>query len=119
MVVDPYTARLAKVRSRFVSTLEGKIEDTYAALPKLSGDGVEIEAIDEAYRRIHGICGIRVAVGFPATSRAAKAVEDVLLAPVRARRGLMSNEVVPFKKALHAIRETAQQELRSFYMGLR
>jgi len=55
---DLFVERLAVVRQRFVSTLESKIEDTYAALPKLSGDGSDvIVTLEETYRRIHGIVG--------------------------------------------------------------
>jgi hypothetical protein len=39
MSTDPFTERLARVRHRYVSTIEGKIDDTYADLPKLVGDG--------------------------------------------------------------------------------
>jgi recombinational DNA repair ATPase RecF len=62
MAVDPFAERLARVRQRFVSALESKIEDTYAAIPDLSG---EISAVIET--------------------------------------------------ALHALREAAASELRSFY----
>ena len=37
MGVDPFAERLARVRQRFVSALEGKIEDSYSAIPHLSG----------------------------------------------------------------------------------
>jgi recombinational DNA repair ATPase RecF len=38
MAVDPFAERLARVRQRFVSALESKIEDTYAAIPDLLGE---------------------------------------------------------------------------------
>src|ERR1700694_2696559 len=80
MPVDQFTERLAKVRHRFASTLESKIRDTYGALPNLSGDGGEVvETVEETYRRIHSTAGIGKAVGFAATGRAARNVENVLL----------------------------------------
>ena len=41
MAVDPFTERLARVRERFVSALESKIEDTFAAIPDLSGENAD------------------------------------------------------------------------------
>jgi chemotaxis protein histidine kinase CheA len=120
MPADPYAERLAKVRQRFVTTLESKIEDTYADLPKLSGGGTDVTgAMEETYRRIHGIVGIGPTVGFTATGKAARSVENVLLEPQRAARGLAPNEIDAFRKALHMLRETARQELQTTFMNWR
>jgi chemotaxis protein histidine kinase CheA len=120
MAVDPFTERLARVRERFVSALESKIEDTYAAIPVLSGETVDvIEAVEETYRRIHGIVGIGATVGFAGTGRAARHLENILLEPHQAERGLTVEEIATFKKALHTLREAAAGELRSFYSGWR
>ena len=114
MAADLFAERLARVRQRFVSTLASKIEDTYAALPKLSGEGGDVtDTLEETYRRIHGIVGVGPSVGFVATGKAAKTVENVLLAPYRSTRGLASNEADALKKALQVLRETAQQELQT------
>ncbi len=114
MPVDPFTERLARVRQRFMSSLENKIEDSYADLPKLSGDGREVtDMVGETYRRIHGIVGVGPTVGFAATGKAAKIAENVLLGPHAAVRGLVSNEVDALTKALNALREAARQELQA------
>jgi hypothetical protein len=114
MSADLFTERLARVRQRFAASLESKIEDTYAVLPKLSGDGGEVNLIlGEAYRRIHGIVGVGPSVGFVATGKAAKHVETVLVGPYRATRGLASSETDALKKALHGLREAARQELQA------
>jgi chemotaxis protein histidine kinase CheA len=116
MAVDPYTVRLARVRERFVSAIESRIEDTYADLPKLSGEGRDVtDTLGETYRRIHGIVGIGPTVGFPATAKAAKTVENVLLGPYRDTRGLVSNEVDALKRALHVLREAARREIQITY----
>ena len=52
MTVDPFAERLARVRERFVSALESKIEDTFAALPDLAGEAAGFEAVDETYREL-------------------------------------------------------------------
>ena len=115
MTLDPYSDRLARVRHRFVSTLEGKIEDAYAAIPKLS-DALRGAAsvVDAGYRCMHGIVGIGSTVGFPATGLAAHGVEDVLRSPQRDKRGLTDDEVLAFKEHLDALREAASQELQIF-----
>jgi chemotaxis protein histidine kinase CheA len=120
MSSDLFAERLARVRQRFISSLESKIEDTYAALPKLSGDGRDVtRALEETYRRIHGIVGVGPTVGFAATGKAARTVENVLLGPYRATRGLASTEADALTKALHVLREAARQELQTTYTNWR
>ena len=120
MSSDLFAERLARVRQRFISSLESKIEDTYAALPKLSGDGRDVtRALEETYRRIHGIVGVGPTVGFAATGKAARTVENVLLGPYRATRVLASTEADALTKALHVLREAARQELQTTYTNWR
>jgi len=120
MAVDPFTERLGRVRERFVSALESKIEDTYAAIPDLSDDKPDaVETVEEIYRRIHSIVGIGPTVGFIGTGRAARSVEHILLQPHRAERGMTGEEIESFRKALHGLREAATRELQSFYSGWR
>jgi chemotaxis protein histidine kinase CheA len=120
MTVDPFTERLARVRERFISALDSKITDTYAAIPNLAGDSSDtVETIAETYRRIHGIVGIGPTVGFAGTGRAARHLEDILMQPHQSERGLTAQEILSFKKALHTLRETAAQELQSFHSGWR
>jgi chemotaxis protein histidine kinase CheA len=116
MAVDAFAERLARVRQRFVSTLESKIEDTYKDIPDLSeAASAGAETVEEAYRRIHSLVGVGPTVGFARTGRAARSVENILLPPHQAKRGLTNPEIDSFKKALHALRETAANELQTFY----
>jgi chemotaxis protein histidine kinase CheA len=120
MAVDPYAERLARVRQRFVAGLESKIEDAYRALPNLTETAPDRgEAVEETYRRIHSLVGIGPTVGFARTGRAARSVENVLLVPQQAKRGLNNQEIDSLKKALHALRETATSELQTFYASWR
>jgi hypothetical protein len=106
--------RLDAVRRRFAAALEGKIDDTYVELPNLSGAGAgAVDAVAAAYRRIHGICGVGAAVGFPATGRAAKVAEEALIGAYRGQRGLMAVELKRLAKALGHLAIAAQAELRS------
>lgn len=116
MTVDAFTDRLARVRHRFVSTLDSKIEDAYATIAKLPANGpTAAESVAETYRIIHGIVGIGPTVGFPATGRAAKDVENVLRSAYQGRRGLTDDEISQFKKRLYALREAGSRELQAFY----
>lgn len=120
MTVDPFAERLARVRQRFVTTLESKIESTYSELPKLAATTPAVATVvGEAYRRIHGIVGIGPTVGFAATGKAAREVEDVLVDPHRMGRGLQPREIEALRSALDALRETAQRELQSTFRSLR
>jgi chemotaxis protein histidine kinase CheA len=116
MSVDAFADRLGRVRHRFVTTLESKIDDAYAAIAKTAdATPAASAAVGETYRTLHGIVGIGPTVGFPATGRAAREAEDVLRAPYQQQRGLRADEVLQFKKHLHALREAANRELQFFY----
>jgi len=117
MTDDIFADRVAKVRQRFVATLEAKIEETSAALPKLGGVApadAAAAAVSEAYRAMHAIVGIGRTVGFPDTGRAAHDVEDVLRPPYQAGRGLSDDEIFHLKDSLQALRTIAARELQSF-----
>jgi len=116
MTVDPFNERLARVRQRFMSTLEGKISGACAAIRSLQGTTPSVvAAVAETYRCIHGIVGVGLTVGFPATGRAARSVEDALRAAHSDRRGLTAEEMSRLAQTLHALRETAARELQTFY----
>ncbi len=119
MAVDAFAERLARVRERFVTALESKIEDTYAALPNLAGETAVVDAVDQTYRRMHGIVGIGPTVGFAETGRAARTLERILLPPHEGARGLTAAEITSFRQALHTLRDTAATELQSFYSSRR
>jgi chemotaxis protein histidine kinase CheA len=114
VTTDPFTERLAKVRHRFTTTVGGKIEDCWASLPLLSGEGAAAAAtVDEIYRRAHDIVGIGPTVGFNVTGQAARNVEQILLPARRAGRRLDVDEIAALRTALQALRETVRQELQS------
>ena len=116
MIVDLYMDRLARVRVRFATTLAGKIDETCAAIPRLSdpAPAVGAAAVAEAYRCVHGIVGVGPTVGFPASGSVAHDVEDILRQPQQERRGLTADETVRVTKTLQELREVAARELQSF-----
>jgi hypothetical protein len=116
MSLDAFADRLARVRHRFVSTLESRIEDAYAAIPKLiAAEPVSVTTAASTYRSMHGIVGVGPTVGFPGTGRAAREVEEVLRPAQHANRALTADEILLFKKRLYALSEIAKRELQAFY----
>jgi chemotaxis protein histidine kinase CheA len=118
-VTDKFANRLAKVRERFMSSVEGKVEDTYVMFPMLLGGTAAADALAETYRRIHGICGVAETVGFVLTGRTAQKLDNILLAAHRARRGLTADEMTLAQKALHALRDATRLELQTAFVGWR
>jgi HPt (histidine-containing phosphotransfer) domain-containing protein len=114
MDADVFAERLTKVRSRFTSTLESKIDGADAALAGMSGEGAAVvETVAETYRRLHGIAGTGPTIGFPATGQAARDAESVLIAANRDRRALTADEITNLKNAVQALRQAATVELQA------
>ncbi len=119
MSLDIFADRLARVRRRFVSTLQGRIDDTEASIPKLSGrTPAAAAAVGETYRCMHGIVGVGSTVGFPLTGRAAHDVEDVLRPAQNERRGLTDNEIAALRERLLGLRDAREREMQNFYRDL-
>jgi chemotaxis protein histidine kinase CheA len=120
MSVDIFADRLARVRRRFVSTLQGRIDDTDAAIPKLGRSTAGAPAaVGEAYRCMHGIVGVGPTVGFPSTGRAAHDVEDVLRPAQNERRGLSDDEIEMLRERLLDLRAAVEREMQLFYRELK
>lgn len=114
MDADVFAERLSKVRNRFTSTLESKLEETDAAMAGLTGESAAVaEAVGETYRRLHGIAGTGPTIGFPLTGQAAREAESFLLAANREQRGLTGDEVANLNNALVALRQAAMRELQA------
>jgi len=112
--VDEFTKRLARIRERFATTLSGKVDDSYAALTKLSDkDAAAIETVIVVHRKLHEMCGIAPSVGFPATGAAARAAESVLREAAKIKRSLTPQEVTAFTAELDALRAASQRDLQS------
>jgi HPt (histidine-containing phosphotransfer) domain-containing protein len=120
MSVDVFADRLARVRRRFVSTLQGRIDDTDAAIPKLGrGTAGAATAVGEAYRCMHGIVGVGPTVGFPATGRAAHDIEDILRPAQNEHRGLSADEVSTLRERILDLRAAVDREMQLFYRELK
>jgi hypothetical protein len=116
MHADQFEIRLARVRHRFATTLEGKIKDAVVSADHMAhGHGEVIKHVSGSYRDLHSMCGIGPTVGFAATGEAAGAAEGCLLQAHREQRGLTEREVIILKKALERLRIAAASELRLMY----
>ena len=108
-MVNAFANRLSVVRQRFAATVEGKVAATYSDL--LRGDAAGFETVEQAYRRIHGICGVAEAVGFIATGRAARKLDTILLMAHQAHRGFTTGEMALARKVLNELQVAVQIEL--------
>jgi hypothetical protein len=116
MYNDQFESRLARVRHRFATTLESKINDAVVSVDRMTyGHGGVAKRISDSYRDLHSICGIGPTVGFAATGEAARAAEMALMQAYRESRGLTSFEALSLKKTLERLRVAAASELRLMY----
>jgi hypothetical protein len=111
---DLFERRLAKVRHRFATTLESKIKDDLQAVEHMTGPEGS-EHVCTAYLHLHEICALGSTVGFPATGKAARAAEIILLESHLSNRALTTTEHATFRKALDALWAAAQTELQFMY----
>jgi chemotaxis protein histidine kinase CheA len=116
MSLASFKDRLDRVRHRFVSTLEGKIDDAYHSLSDLADvTPAAATSVEVTFRSIHSVVGLGPTVGFPSTTKAARGVEEVLRGAYETQRGLTADEILLLKKQLHTLREAASRELQFFY----
>ncbi len=109
MEIDEFAERLARVQQRFIAALPGKVDDSFAALPKLINDDADsIETLVVTHRRLHEMCGIAPSIGLEDVGSAARAAEIVLREPATAKRPLNSNEVDALRATLEGLRAAAQ-----------
>ncbi len=112
MELDSFAERLAVIRKRFASTVEGKIAEAWEALPQAVGDdATAVEKVAAAYQQVHRICGVAPTVGFPATGKAARSAEDLIIQAFRGKRGFTLSEEKIVQQALETLRTVAHSEL--------
>jgi hypothetical protein len=108
MQTDQFEMRVAKVRHRFASTLENKIEIAMVSADRLSrNDGSAMKHVSDSYRHLHSIYGVGAATG-----EAAHVAEAALFQAFQQKRALTEAEVLRLKTALARLRDVAALELR-------
>ncbi|HWP27013.1 MAG TPA: hypothetical protein VNL39_11775 [Xanthobacteraceae bacterium] len=111
MTVDLFNQRLNKVRARFAANVERKIETLDNTLPQLCGEGNSIiERLAAAHRSVHALCGVGPTIGFVATGRAARTVEQILRQSLKAKRGLTDLELASVRAGLVELRAAAHAD---------
>lgn len=109
-----FSERMAQIRRRFAEKLPTKIADTTAALPNLTGEGSGVvDAVAAAYRRFHDLCGIAPTIGFTETGRVARSLDNILIGPFRAERGMTADETAKLKEGLDALHAAARIDMQS------
>lgn len=112
MSSERFTERFTEVRNRFAAKLDGRLQEIDALIPALAGAGADVtEKVAHAHRRIHDLCGLSPTVGYPAVGSAARGVEKVLRAPLKAARGLTGDELVTLRDKLDSLRAAARSEI--------
>lgn len=117
MYSDLFEVRVARVRHRFATTLENKIETAMVSADRIArGDASVVKHVSDSYRHLHSIYRVGATVGFAATGEAAHAAEAALIQAYREGRGLTAGELLLLKKSLARLRDVAASELRSMYL---
>jgi hypothetical protein len=108
---DLYAERIAAVRQRFLGRLDARIEVIASAIPQ-PGREDGLDALVLAHREAHGLCGAGPTLGFVGTGNAARSIEQLLLAAVKAERTLADDEIIRLREGIALLRSTATAETR-------
>jgi chemotaxis protein histidine kinase CheA len=109
---DLFAERFAAVRQRFAAKLDARIDEIEAAVPALTGEGAQ-DTLAHAHRRAHDLCGVGPTMGFVATGKAARSIEQVLLAAIKAARPLTGEEAARVRDGIALLRSAASAEAPS------
>jgi HPt (histidine-containing phosphotransfer) domain-containing protein len=115
MYADRFELCIARVRHRFATSLESKIQTAMAAADHMTRDDSGAVQYVNSYRNLHSIFGVGASVGFAATGDAAREAEAALIQAYEQKRGLTEDEVLSLKSALARLQDVAGSELRSMY----
>lgn len=109
MTSDLFAERFAAVRERFVAKLDARIDEIETGVPQIAGEGA-METLARIHRRAHDLCGVGPTMGFVATGQAARRIEQVLLAALKANRALTADEVENITEGIARLRAAASAE---------
>ena len=109
VVSDLFAERFAAVRARFAAKLDSRIDEIETAMQEFTRDRAA-ETLARAHRRAHDLCGVGPTMGFVATGSAARAIEQVMLAAIKANRPLSDDEFEKVTDGLVALRAAASAD---------
>jgi HPt (histidine-containing phosphotransfer) domain-containing protein len=107
---DQFSERLAALRRRFSDQLIARIDGIEAAAPQLGGRA-KLDVLARAHRDVHHLCGVGPSLGFVETGKAARTIEQFLLAAVRAERALTSEEISRLQTGIALLHSAASAEM--------
>jgi HPt (histidine-containing phosphotransfer) domain-containing protein len=110
MMNDIFAERVAAVRRRFGVKLDARIGGIESALPQPGGK-IGLNALAQAHRNAHDLCGIGATLGFVETGKVARSIEQLLLAAVKAERTLTDDEIPRLREGIALLRSTAAAEI--------
>jgi hypothetical protein len=113
---DVFAERFAAVRQRFAAKLDSRIDEIEATVPRLGREGA-LDALELAHRRVHDLCGVGPTMGFVATGTAARSIEQMLLAALKAQRLLNDDELARLRDGIVALRSAATTEVNTADQG--
>jgi chemotaxis protein histidine kinase CheA len=109
MMSDLFIDRMAAVRQRFSASLGARIDGIETAMPQ-PGE-VDLDALAQAHRDAHHLCGVGATLGFVGTGKVARSIEELLLAAVKAERALTDDEIPRLRERIALLRSTASAEM--------
>jgi chemotaxis protein histidine kinase CheA len=113
LMSDTFADRMAAVRQRFAVQLDARIAAIETAMLRRSDD--DLDDLAQAHRDAHHLCGVGATLGFVGTGTAARSIERILLAAVKAGRALTDDEVPCLRAGIARLRATANVELHSVH----
>jgi chemotaxis protein histidine kinase CheA len=109
---DPFAERIAAIRQRFIAKLDGRIDIIASATRQTDWEN-GLDTLELAHREAHGLCGVGETLGFVGTGKVARAIEQLLLAALKAERALTDDESVHLREGIVLLRSTATVEVSS------
>jgi hypothetical protein len=118
MAADEFAVRVARVRDRFASNLNGKIANGFAALDTMArGDGDAVDAAITTHRMLHEMCGVAPTLGFDATGKAARSACYAIREAANAKRAATPDEIAILKSEIKRLQEAATADLQTYSKG--
>ena len=115
---DDFAEHVARVRTRFASTLNDKIAASFAALAAMAGGGdAATEAVITTHRRLHEMYGVASTLGFVETGKAAGLARSTIREAAKAKRPPTPAETAALKTELESLREAGAAELQELSIG--
>ena len=116
MTSDVFAERFAAVRQRFTAKLDSRINEIESSLPQLGPDGAA-DVLAQVHRHAHDLCGVGPTMGFVAVGKAAREIEQLLVAALKTGRMLTAEEQDKLRQGISQLRSAAATEVPAVGKG--